>query len=206
MPRDVGGGLIQRAHAPRVPGYVAGPPGARIRRSASVARPTRMYLPSNAVRRPERTQETARPGAMISAVTQGSGSSGTHANALDTQTTAGQNRSRGRGVGARGPGITCLPPAVASAAAAQGRVAHDGMIATALTMTIGTAIGTLSGYFRGTSDLWLTRLTELPPGIPPLPLILLIIALFGPSPRNTVPVIGAHRARGRPQGPAAPVR
>lgn len=65
-----------------------------------------------------------------------------------------------------------------------------GVIATALAMTIGTTIGTLSGYFRGASDLWLTRLTELALGIPPLLLVLLIIALFGPSLRNTVLVIG----------------
>ena len=65
-----------------------------------------------------------------------------------------------------------------------------GAIATALAMTVGTSIGALSGYFRGPSDLWLTRLTELTLGIPPLLLVLLIIALFGPSLRNTILVIG----------------
>ena len=65
-----------------------------------------------------------------------------------------------------------------------------GAIATALAMTVGTSIGALSGYFRGPSDLWLTRLTELALGIPPLLLVLLIIALFGPSLRNTILVIG----------------
>jgi peptide/nickel transport system permease protein len=65
-----------------------------------------------------------------------------------------------------------------------------GAIATALAMVVGTTIGALSGYFRGPSDLWLTRLTELALGIPPLLLVLLIIALFGPSLRNTILVIG----------------
>ena len=65
-----------------------------------------------------------------------------------------------------------------------------GAIATALAMMVGTTIGALSGYFRGPSDLWLTRLTELALGIPPLLLVLLIIALFGPSLRNTILVIG----------------
>ena len=65
-----------------------------------------------------------------------------------------------------------------------------GAIATSLAMTVGTSIGALSGYFRGPSDLWLTRLTELALGIPPLLLVLLIIALFGPSLRNTILVIG----------------
>ena len=71
------------------------------------------------------------------------------------------------------------------------RASHaTGAIATALAMTVGTSIGALSGYFRGPSDLWLTRLTELALGIPPLLLVLLIIALFGPSLRNTILVIG----------------
>ena len=65
-----------------------------------------------------------------------------------------------------------------------------GVTATALAMVIGTTIGALSGYFRGPADLWLTRLTELVLGIPPLLLVLLIIALFGPSLRNTILVIG----------------
>jgi len=65
-----------------------------------------------------------------------------------------------------------------------------GVIATAIAMLIGTTIGALGGYFRGPSDLWLTRLTELVLGIPPLLLVLLIIALFGPSLRNTILVIG----------------
>ncbi len=65
-----------------------------------------------------------------------------------------------------------------------------GLVATALAMVIGTTVGLLGGYFRGAADLWLTRLTELALGIPPLFLVLLIIAFFGPSLRNTILVIG----------------
>jgi peptide/nickel transport system permease protein len=65
-----------------------------------------------------------------------------------------------------------------------------GLLATGLALAIGIAVGIFGGYFLGGVDLWLTRLTELALGIPPLFLVLLIIALFGPSLRNTILVIG----------------
>jgi len=65
-----------------------------------------------------------------------------------------------------------------------------GLLATGLALLIGTGVGIFGGYFFGGVDLWLTRLTELALGIPPLFLVLLIIALFGPSLRNTILVIG----------------
>ncbi|HLW47224.1 MAG TPA: ABC transporter permease [bacterium] len=65
-----------------------------------------------------------------------------------------------------------------------------GIVATGVALAVGTLIGIAGGYFLGTTDLWLTRLTELALGIPPLFLVLLIIALFGPSLRNTILVIG----------------
>jgi len=65
-----------------------------------------------------------------------------------------------------------------------------GLLATGLALAIGVAVGIFGGYFLGDVDLWLTRLTELALGIPPLFLVLLIIALFGPSLRNTILVIG----------------
>ena len=65
-----------------------------------------------------------------------------------------------------------------------------GIVATGLALLVGTLIGIAGGYFLGATDLWLTRLTELALGIPPLFLVLLIIALFGPSLRNTILVIG----------------
>ncbi len=65
-----------------------------------------------------------------------------------------------------------------------------GLLATGLALLIGIAVGIFGGYFLGSVDLWLTRLTELALGIPPLFLVLLIIALFGPSLRNTILVIG----------------
>ena len=65
-----------------------------------------------------------------------------------------------------------------------------GLLATGLALLIGIAVGIFGGYFLGSVDLWLTRFTELALGIPPLFLVLLIIALFGPSLRNTILVIG----------------
>lgn len=65
-----------------------------------------------------------------------------------------------------------------------------GLVATGVALLVGTLVGLAGGYFLGTTDLWLTRLTELALGIPPLFLVLLIIALFGPSLRNTILVIG----------------
>jgi peptide/nickel transport system permease protein len=65
-----------------------------------------------------------------------------------------------------------------------------GLLATGLALLIGTAVGIFGGYFVGQVDLWMTRLTELALGIPPLFLVLLIVALFGPSLRNTILVIG----------------
>jgi len=65
-----------------------------------------------------------------------------------------------------------------------------GIVATGVALVVGTLVGIAGGYFLGTTDLWLTRLTELALGIPPLFLVLLIIALFGPSLRNTILVIG----------------
>jgi peptide/nickel transport system permease protein len=65
-----------------------------------------------------------------------------------------------------------------------------GLVATGVALLVGTLVGIAGGYFLGTTDLWLTRLTELALGIPPLFLVLLIIALFGPSLRNTILVIG----------------
>ena len=65
-----------------------------------------------------------------------------------------------------------------------------GLLATGLALLIGIAVGIFGGYFLGGIDLWLTRFTELALGIPPLFLVLLIIALFGPSLRNTILVIG----------------
>jgi peptide/nickel transport system permease protein len=65
-----------------------------------------------------------------------------------------------------------------------------GVLATGLALLIGTAVGIFGGYFVGQVDLWMTRLTELALGIPPLFLVLLIVALFGPSLRNTILVIG----------------
>jgi len=65
-----------------------------------------------------------------------------------------------------------------------------GLLATGVALLIGTLVGIFGGFYLGAADLWLTRLTELALGIPPLFLVLLIIALFGPSLRNAILVIG----------------
>ncbi len=53
-----------------------------------------------------------------------------------------------------------------------------GLAAMFIAVTIGTAVGALSGYFGGTVDHVLMRVTDLFIALPPLPLLLLVIYLF----------------------------
>lgn len=58
-----------------------------------------------------------------------------------------------------------------------------------VTMTLGVFLGLISGYFRGLLDDVLTALITTLQSIPTLPLLLIISALFGPSPLMLVVVI-----------------
>jgi len=59
-----------------------------------------------------------------------------------------------------------------------------------LSILIGTVVGLLSGYFGGWTDDVLMRVTDLFIVIPRLPLVLITVAVLGPSLFNTILVIG----------------
>jgi len=65
-----------------------------------------------------------------------------------------------------------------------------GFLSAATSMTIGTIIGALSGYFGGRVDDLLMRFTELFQVIPRFFLIILLVAVIGPSIWNVIFVIG----------------
>ncbi|MDZ4133388.1 MAG: ABC transporter permease [Dethiobacteria bacterium] len=65
-----------------------------------------------------------------------------------------------------------------------------GVAATAISMTIGTLIGIVSGFYGKTVDAFLMRFTDVFLVIPWLPLMLVMAALLGPSLGNIIFVIG----------------
>ncbi|MFH0849406.1 MAG: ABC transporter permease [Candidatus Bathyarchaeota archaeon] len=65
-----------------------------------------------------------------------------------------------------------------------------GLLASAFSVAIGTAIGLLSGYFRGPADSVLMRITDLFITLPNLPFMLILAALIGRSVWNIILVIG----------------
>ena len=65
-----------------------------------------------------------------------------------------------------------------------------GVAATAISMTIGTLIGIVSGFYGKTVDAILMRFTDVFLVIPWLPLMLVMAALLGPSLGNIIFVIG----------------
>ncbi|MEX2355514.1 MAG: ABC transporter permease [Thermaerobacterales bacterium] len=65
-----------------------------------------------------------------------------------------------------------------------------GFLAVVIAAGIGSLIGLVAGYLGGPLDSILMRITDVFMSIPTLYLILMITAIFGPSTRNTVIVIG----------------
>ncbi len=65
-----------------------------------------------------------------------------------------------------------------------------GLMATAISMLIGTIIGILSGFAGGRTDSLLMRFTDVFLVLPWLPLMLVLAALLGPSIWNIIFVIG----------------
>jgi len=65
-----------------------------------------------------------------------------------------------------------------------------GLLATVLTMVIGTVLGLLSGFFRGRVDSIIMRVTDIMMCTPSLFIMIVIVALFGPSLEKTILVIG----------------
>lgn len=64
-----------------------------------------------------------------------------------------------------------------------------GLLASAFSVAIGTAIGLMSGYYRGPPDSILMRITDLFITLPPLPFMLILAALIGRSVWNIIFVI-----------------
>jgi peptide/nickel transport system permease protein len=65
-----------------------------------------------------------------------------------------------------------------------------GLLAMAIGIAVGTLVGLLSGYFGSWTDAILMRLTDGMLVVPTFFLALIILAVFGPSARNVVLVIG----------------
>jgi ABC-type dipeptide/oligopeptide/nickel transport system permease subunit len=65
-----------------------------------------------------------------------------------------------------------------------------GVGATAIAVTIGVSVGAVAGYFGGWIDALLSRIVDSLMAFPLLALLLTLSAVFGPSLRNVVIVIG----------------
>jgi peptide/nickel transport system permease protein len=65
-----------------------------------------------------------------------------------------------------------------------------GVAAVAILTTIGVFLGAIAGYYGGTVDSIIMRFVDVMLSIPDFFLLLTVVALFGPSLRNTMLVIG----------------
>jgi peptide/nickel transport system permease protein len=65
-----------------------------------------------------------------------------------------------------------------------------GFIATLISITIGTLFGALAGYFGGRVDAVIMRFTDMVLAFPRLVLLIMIVALFGPSLTMIILVLG----------------
>ncbi|AOY97151.1 ABC transporter permease [Cupriavidus sp. USMAA2-4] len=65
-----------------------------------------------------------------------------------------------------------------------------GLAAAALSLVIGTVVGALAGYFGGLADALLTRLVELVQTVPGFLLVIVIVAIAGPSVSTIALAIG----------------
>ena len=65
-----------------------------------------------------------------------------------------------------------------------------GFVATAISVTLGTVLGALAGYFGGKIDGLLMRFTDMVLAFPRLVLLIMIVALFSPSIAVIITVLG----------------
>jgi peptide/nickel transport system permease protein len=65
-----------------------------------------------------------------------------------------------------------------------------GFVATLISITIGTLFGALAGYFGGKVDTLIMRFTDMVLAFPRLVLLIMIVALFGPSLTMIILVLG----------------
>lgn len=71
-----------------------------------------------------------------------------------------------------------------------------GVLAVALSVTIGTAVGALAGYFGGALDNVLMRFVDFMISIPNIFVLIILAALYGTKPATIVLVIGGLRWMG----------
>jgi len=72
-----------------------------------------------------------------------------------------------------------------------GRVSLSvGLVAVAISTTIGVILGGIAGYFGGRSDMAIMRITDVVMTFPPLIIIITLVAVVGPSIYNTMFAIG----------------
>lgn len=78
-----------------------------------------------------------------------------------------------------------------------GRVSLQvGLVSTLFLVVIGTIVGALAGFYGGKVDLALSRIIEIFQCFPPLFLILIIVAMIGPSLMTIMVVLGVTRWTG----------
>jgi len=65
-----------------------------------------------------------------------------------------------------------------------------GFLAVAISITLGTLVGAVAGYFRGLADTLIARLIDMLLSIPRLILILVVVAIFQPSIWVVIAVLG----------------
>jgi len=65
-----------------------------------------------------------------------------------------------------------------------------GFVATAISITIGTLLGAMAGFFAGKLDTIIMRFTDMVLAFPRLVLLIMIVALFGPSITMIILVLG----------------
>ncbi|MBI1415650.1 MAG: ABC transporter permease subunit [Limimaricola sp.] len=65
-----------------------------------------------------------------------------------------------------------------------------GLLGAVISTVLGTAIGAVSGFYRGLVDIVLMRFTDVMLSIPTLPLVLLLSTFFRPSPVLLIGIVG----------------
>ncbi|MGI6096858.1 MAG: ABC transporter permease [Dethiobacteria bacterium] len=65
-----------------------------------------------------------------------------------------------------------------------------GIASTAISVLIGLPLGLIAGYFRGVAELLVMRAVDIFQSFPPMVLILVLVAIFGPSIATVTIVIG----------------
>jgi peptide/nickel transport system permease protein len=65
-----------------------------------------------------------------------------------------------------------------------------GIVAMLISMIVGTLLGGLSGYFRGSTDWVIMRVTDVAMTFPPIVIMLAVAAIIGPGLWNSILIIG----------------